>query len=134
MEKKRSVGINILGIFFLLCTVPGCGVTIIAAMSSGSPDLHIRLPLIIAPIVFLASGIGIVLLKKWARILAIIISSAVSLTMFFVAYQSLAILSSHPEWTASNVSFAISLLLGGLLFISIIYYLTRPTVKEQFRA
>ncbi len=126
-KKEKSDGIIILGVFRLLCSIPALLIAGLAAISSGGPDIHIRLPLILSPACFLISARGVLMLKNWARFFTIIICSIMSLVMFLLAVPSL------KERPFENLLFLIFSLTSGAVFASIIFYLTRPKVKEQFR-
>lgn len=136
MEKKRSVGLTVCGIFLLLCIIPASLTALIAAISGPPPetafDIVIRIPFIASPIFLLISAIGLFLLRNWGRLLSIIVSSIMALTMIFYAYKCVETLSSHPEWASSNIPLALVFFIAFLLFTIIIIYLTSSKIKEQF--
>ncbi len=132
MDKKRSAGVTVLAIFHFLCAV----ITVIPALFLGLPDnpygrgpaagLPLRIFLVINPLYFLVSGIGIMTLKNWARVLTAIVSPIESVMVFLMIIDVL-ILSK-----GQGVPVIIMYLPIAVLFASICYYLTRPKVKELF--
>ena len=129
MEKKRSKGIIILGVYLLLCTIPAVFAAIIGGMSVsrvGSPpevalDIILHILFITSPIAFLVAAVGLLELKNWARILTMILSPI----LMYITCFGVCILFNLPP-ILMLVTFAI-------LFVIIIYYLTRPKIKEQFK-
>lgn len=71
----------------------------------------------------LASGIGVLLLKNWARIGVIIISGLIGL------FSALALLLFFGD----NVFISFMFALLAVVCAAIFYYFTRPKVKECFK-
>ena len=117
MEKKRSKGVTFFGFY---CIINGLAFFVLPIMNHAYLDLIIEGPI---GLVIVLIGIGILKLVNWVRIVAIILSiitSVVSLiTTVIGAFQ--------------NPIVAIITLIPVVISLSIIYFLTRPKVKEQFR-
>lgn len=79
-------------------------------------------------IILLISGIGILFLKNWARLTAVIVSVYIMLNM---AYNILVLLS-YSEPISNLKGTVISFLTAYLAQIFIICFLMRPSVREQF--
>lgn len=107
-EKKRSIGVTILGWFFIISGI-------------------ITIRTIILPIIYIPLGIGILRLKETARIFAVVVQG------LQIVISTLAILIGL--WENVNILMWINalILVNGLLAGLILYYLTRPSVKQQFR-
>lgn len=119
MEKKRSVGVIIFGLLFIICTLPNI---LIRFIRLGS----ISLPYLITPLISVVTGIGILLLKEWGRKLALIsaiVVVVVSSAMFFI----------NPEIIFKNThNLLINIYL--LTYFGLVwYFFTRYKVKEQFK-
>lgn len=135
MEKKRSVGVTRLGICLLLCVIPGCFAATIGAISGSQAkgtlevavEIIMRILFISSPFLFLITGIGLLKLKNWARILTLFLSPALAYVGVGFTGIILTFLIPDKIWT---FIFSITVI---VTFLSIIYYLTRPEVKEQFR-
>jgi hypothetical protein len=107
MDKKRSVGIIIFSIVFILL-----GLLFLLAMPLFS-------------ILYIITGIGILTLKPFARYLAIATSilGVVINTIKLVGY-----------WNKGISSQIIIALVGTyLIHLGVIYFFNRPKVKEQFK-
>ena len=96
--------------------------------------------LVVIGISFAISAIGLLLYKKWARFVAIGIAAVSSFKLASVAMNNLAV----PEFPQDAPFFSRGVVILGAIisyfpfvciaiFVGIIYYLTRPKVKEQFR-
>ena len=122
MEKKRSVGVTIFGYLIIIS-----GILAIAWNWKNFPvfaDARLKNFLIICNTLLVSSliyGLGILMLKDWARKLALIVNIVV-----LVAYPSLLYI-----WKISGPTFAIVVSIG--FPIAILYFFTRPKVKEQFK-
>ena len=137
MEKKRSTGVTILAIFHFLCVIPAFIFALFLGGFSNNPYGHgptaglpVRIFLMVNPLYFLISGIGILALKKWARVLAAIMSPIESV-MLLLMIINVVVLAKGGVFIIVQI---IELYLPpAILFGSICYYLTRPKVKEQFK-
>jgi len=135
MEKKRSTGITILGVYLLLCAVPALFAAIIGGISGSqakSPpqillDIIMRILFISSPVLFGMAGVGLLNLKNWARLMTIFLSPILS--FIAVGISGIFLDAIIPP----NVVFKAIVLGTAVMCISIIYYLMRPQVKEQFR-
>ena len=116
MEKKRSVGVTIFGWYFILVNLIALLIIRLLRPEDFLNNLTERPIVIVRLIVYLIIGIGILKLKNWARIGTIVIG------IFYIIAAPVAIL------TANIVG--ILFLLSG---ISMLYFFTRPKVKEQFK-
>ena len=134
MEKKRfgvvDDGITAVAIVFLLPAVIAGLVAPLGFISSLGPNetvndrfVAIGIASIIA-IILAFSGIGLLLRKSWSRLVAIVTAIISLLGLSFLIVKSLS--NNDVEDTILPFMFI-------LAFISAIYYLTRPKIKEQFR-
>lgn len=137
---QRTKGLTFAGIFLLLMTflnlIPALNVAV-----SGAPDsdFHLIDSLILAawllnPVICLIATIGVLSLKRWGRWVSIIYLFAFGATLLWIAYQLLAELSDHPEWTTDNIMHACWYVVWCLLCLGVAAYLTRPSVKGQFQS
>ena len=111
MEKKRSVGIIILSIINMLM-----------ALYCVFNERWFFAP------IYIVAGIGILLLKPFARYLAIVFSGygIISLSVLFIY-----LLIKEPRaWL--ELTLVIPYILTVIYNSFIIYFLTRPKVKRQF--
>jgi hypothetical protein len=124
MHKRRSIGVTVLGVLFLVLAVMD-----IRKLSEFSPLGTIGLRIGIA--LDLICGIGILFLLEWSRKLVIysmllciifaLISYNYDIARLMKAVPSLLIVMAH------------FIIIFGLIFkVFIIYFFTRPGVKEQF--
>ena len=132
IERKRPIGILVLGSFFCFCSVFSFFLVFIALISgppANSTFLNDTLPriiFIISPILFISSTVGIFRLKAKSRILTLVLSVGIIL---FSIYGALDAFMASALDQFSIILFFIIL----TVFSSIIFYLTRPKVKEIFR-
>lgn len=128
MKKKRSIGITILGVCFLLCVIPGLMAAFIGVISGPTNpkgifrpilDIIIRILFILSPFMFFVTGMGVLKLKKWAWQLTIINVSILSVVCSVVIFSGGRV----------DVFPLVFVIIPSCL---IIYYLTRSKVKEQF--
>jgi len=111
MEKKRSVGVIIFSILYILV-----GLLFILMMPLFS-------------IFYLITGIGVFLLKAFARYLAI----TVSLFGIIISIISAVGLLQRNLQQTPALRIVIAVILTCLFHLSAIYFFTRPKVKEQFK-
>lgn len=129
MEKKRPKGIIIIGSYLLLCTIPAVVAAIIGGISSSEVkttpeialDVIMHILFITSPVALLVIAIGLLRLRNWARILTMIFFPIVMYITCFGVY----IIFGLPPIPTLVISVAI--------FVFVIYYLTRPIVKEYFK-
>jgi hypothetical protein len=144
MEKKMSVGVKVMGIIFLLIGIWGLLNLVIgirASLSSGIWFTHRFLSNIrmwILPIVqtlFLVLSFGIFKKIRWTPILAIMLASFHGLCyVYWLPYminaeRGLKILGACRALVIDASSFLFVICFQ----VFIIYFFTRPQVKEQFR-
>jgi hypothetical protein len=150
VEKKRSVGVTIFACFFII----GGILTIIGIVKPKNASLHIQrgMPSIIlgyiSAIFDLICGIYLLKLKSWARKLAIILGAAHLIPMLLFlkiagpinteVMKSTMVARGYTQMQQKQFdSFASTVLMivvaiGIIWNLSIIYFFTRPKVKEQF--
>lgn len=117
MEKKRSKAVTSFGFY---CIINGIAFFVLPIMKHTYLDLIIEGPI---GLVIVLIGIGVLKLMNWVRIVAIvlnIIASVISLIMTVIG-------------AFRNPIVAIITLIPAVIFLSIVYFLTCPKVKEQFR-
>ena len=126
MAGKRTIGIFLVAVFYMLAALGNFANIAISLLLysrgriSGIPYINISISFI-----FLCASIvtvvGVLILKEWGRVLAIIMSAInVLLTIAVIAL------------TAAKGGNLSSSALPIILSIAIISYLTRPRVKEIF--
>lgn len=136
MEKKKSVGVTILATCILFSIIPGLIAAFIGAISDpGHPknvfwvalDVIMRILFISSPVMFLVTGIGLLRLKNWARLTTIFYSPVLSYIV--VGFAPMHFIKYIPSniWP---IIFSVGLIMS-ILFI--LFFLTRPKVKEQFK-
>ena len=132
MEKKRSVGITIVGILFILNSLLSVGFifSLTASMNSVSAIVSIGWALIL----FL-TGIGILQLRSIARMtaIALIVIQAINATARTIIDLNFMIQELSSPKAATMAIGSLTLILGIGICIVIVYYLTRPKVKAQFK-
>ena len=92
---------------------------------NGIIDIVMRILFTASPLLFLLSTIGILALQSWARVLVLVMSLGILL---------LSIYGTVDAYIASAIDlFSIIMSLFILIVcLSVIFFLTRPKVKEQF--
>lgn len=131
MEEKRTVGIKIVAIL----------ITIISAFYSFMhlPNWKLNLTrftfkiditffgliYLIALIILTFAGVGLFFLKKWARITAIFAAFLLSVNILFV-------ISCFLKGITLGVLVAVGFS-ADIMAPFVLYYLSRPKVKEQFK-
>lgn len=110
----------------------------VAIISGRSPETraHDELLLyafIVAPFLFLISGIGLLRFKNWARLWSICFLPIIGTSFMYNVYQAFAEVSIHPEWAFSTILMSLILLSVSLTYFWIAFYLTRPHVKSLFK-
>lgn len=149
--KKRSIGVIIIGVICILYSIGIIALRlqryIIAIKNAPKPQLILFLLLmILLDIGFLIGGVGILRLKIWARKLVLWITSLeipISVMGGMGIAKGVKILanSGHPAYqklkdislSDLTIVFLLSSALPLIIFyLVIIYFLTRPKVKEQF--
>ena len=127
--KKRSKGVTFFGIAFLLIGIISMYVSIFGVLFVWKNQVF-AVPAIVCSAVFITAGIGILLLKQWARYLAII--SALILTLLTIT-RFIKCLLVKPEILHAeklcNEFFVLGIIANGV----ILSFFTRPKVKEQFK-
>ena len=123
MEKKKPIGVTVFGIILLLSSVP----FLFALLLTGPRAGVFFIPLIAIPLICIITGVGLLKLKNWARMMTIFISPILSFIFFTVPSEFL-----HDKLPPA-IAWSIVILEAGVISIGIIYYLTRPKVKEMFK-
>jgi len=135
MEKKRSKGITILGICLLLCAVPALFAALIGMVSQSYAkgvtevviDIIMRILFISSPLTFISAGVGMLNLKNWARIMVMFIFPIPSFIAISISGSFLNVIMPP------DIVSLMTLLGTAVMSLAIIFYLTRPKVKEQFK-
>ncbi|MBL7068813.1 MAG: hypothetical protein ISS34_03040 [Candidatus Omnitrophica bacterium] len=138
MDKKRSAGVLVAGItviafssfnFFIILR------NFLLPALSGVKDERFTVGLMgaiigsLLNILLVVSGINIMTLKQWSRKLAIAVLaiSCFHLSIVSYAFFDMLLRGNHfSPWALLKV-------VEFLVYIAIIFYLTRPKVKEQFK-
>jgi len=114
-NKRRSIGVTLFSVWIVI---------------QGISALEIRYTIgIFAYVIFgffLAMAVGLIRLQNWARIAVLITYGLMNVWLAVNAFATF----GQPEW---NKNFAT--LCAALVYLGVIYFfLTRPKVKEQFKA
>jgi len=124
MDKKRSIGLTILGILIIAESIYGLynigrGLFLIRLF-----NLRIAVT-IIAALSYIICGFGVLRLYSWARITGIIISYYYIVATFIpvVVFQ---MFKQIPNILMPSI-------IRWIWYCFVIFYLTRPKVKEQFK-
>ena len=131
MEKKKSLGVTVLGLFLILLSALSLIVlTLFPPMSKNPPLLTFYV--IWAVGVFIA-GIGIIRLKEWARKLALTFFTIKTIQLVASSIKDINILIKKSSSFGVIIVGIVLSVVFVIVLIGIIIYLTRPKVKEQFR-
>ena len=134
MDKKRSIGVTGLSVYLLLCAVPALFAAIIGGISGSQAkgalavalDIIMRIFFISSPVLFIMAGMGLSKLKNWARLMTMFLSPLLS----FIA---IGISGIFLDMIMPPKIVSLTIPVGTVIMsIGIIFYLTRPKVKEQF--
>ena len=112
MEKKRSVGLIVLSVFYILI-----GITTLFFVPLFS-------------ILFIIIGIGLLALKNSIRCLAIISHIILAIAMPILRFAGL---SGFSRQETMGITIISATIISILVHCGIIFYLTRPKVKAQFK-
>lgn len=127
MEQQKSTGIKNLGSFLTVCSTLGIFAGFLIAMSGGELSFintFMRGFFILTPLSYLIGSIGLRRLKNWARLLTIINALILSVVYSVVVFSGLHGVEVFP------LVFWLIITIPSCL---VIYYLTRPQIKEQFK-
>ena len=131
MEKKRSIGITLFAIYFILNGIIAIPGTIVGSFLRSSMNVKSNLILdiilaILCTIIFIACGIGLLKRKEWGRKLALIYPFIRAIFILLSIPEIKKIIQSMetPIWF-----FSYKLVIP----IIILLYFTRSKVKEQFK-
>ena len=126
MEKGRSIWLTLAGILFIAWPLFYFVRVILISLNLTGNIFFSLLPDIPNPafffqkLLFIICGAGILMLKKWARILALLIS------LFGIVIWIIAIVFKSPVPMASKMAHLIFYVLLG-------YFFSLPKIKEQFK-
>ena len=130
MEKRRSIGVMIFGILLLLFAVFPIGVLIRAlinpvyAVRPGAVAMYFAMAVMLAIL-----SLGILKFKNWARVVCICMAWIWGISVIAVGFTLGPDLSSEPtDFVILGVLFYALCVFGPVIF-----FLTRPKVKEQFK-
>lgn len=137
MEKKRSVGVTLLAICFILVGVISIPGAYLSYWIMGLEDVEtgyvtFRMTLAFLNIILsFCCGIGILILREWAR----------KLTLFYVFFGFISYLTSMPaqikilkSFGAHSIMYLLPFLILVLaIYVAILFFFTRPKVKDQFK-
>ena len=131
MEKKRSIGITLFSIYFIIISVGS--LILIQLKPSWFISLH-RYYYVICDIALLILTVYILQLKEWARRGVIYFQILnVVLNLIFIVQQGM-LPEKYPVATGLRVLVFISPIIAlGVGAFVIIYFFTRPKIKEQFK-
>ncbi|MFC1590258.1 hypothetical protein ACFL42_02050 [Candidatus Omnitrophota bacterium] len=134
--KKRSIGVTIFGVLLVLAAVFIVINSTLTFLTLLEGEFYIEdiiaedfivVPIEIAALVILA--VGIFKLKNWARIICLSLAWVGGLSFLFMGLSFGVALSSEPD----NVVMSKVILSAAAILGPVIFFLTRPEVKDQFR-
>ncbi|MFC1808470.1 hypothetical protein ACFL0T_08935 [Candidatus Omnitrophota bacterium] len=134
MEKKRSIGVTVLSFYLLLCAIPALFAAFIGGISGSHAqgvvevalDRIMRILFISSPVLFVMAGIGLSKLKNWARLMTMFLSPILSFIAIGMSGIFLDVIMP-PKIVSLMIPVGTV-----IMSIGIIFYLTRPNVKQQF--
>jgi len=146
MKKKRLIGITMIAMLFIICGAPLLAISVIVlpAVMISNPGTGGSVFNSAAGFYFvyfsistslLLSGFGLMTLERWGRSIAIAVLAILSLGALSIAIDAAIfnhIFTNYNHTLTEYRIFASLALTGGIFFLSLIYYLNRPKVKEQF--
>ncbi len=136
MAKKRSVGVTVFGIVAIIISVLHvlpCILILTTTYQIRLGDIILVISIALIGFAFGFSGIFLLRLKNWARILFMF--QMVYLAVILIAFRPFCFLmwlmkSGIEDCLKSLFAWLVCLVLPCSIFI---YFFTRPKVKEQFR-
>lgn len=136
-KNKRTIEVTVLGIFTLTISILGLAILfLLPQISLPQPPLsfseqYIReIPFFIFFVLLFTGGIGIISLKKWGRILVIILSTIWLARILFYLYRFIkGTFCSEPLIFVIIYVFVFPIIFAILAIV----FLTRSKVKKQFR-
>ena len=131
MDNKKPASIKVLGNIFIITGILGF-VSILWV-----PDVLKTTPLQILwfawGLLFIVTGIGILNLKNWARILALVLVTIKAIQVFIGSINDTIILIKiYPESGTKYLGVSISIIVF-VIGCGLIYYLLSPKLKEKFK-
>ena len=132
MAKKRSIGLTIVGVYCILSGLAGFVLALFLMLKKPLFFVYFVYTMLYGLVVSF-TGIGILRLKSWARIMALVL---IAIQCIQGSVRSIRDINKMREYGAPNFAINMSLFMLVIIVgigISIIYYLTRPSVKEQFK-
>ena len=127
MDKKRSPGVTLCGVLFIIWPLFYLVRVFLSSLRltqftffSFLPDIQNPV-FFIQKILFIACGIGILRLKKWARILALCIS-----LFGIVVWLLITIIFRSPLPLANKIVHIV-------IYVFLGWFFSLPKVKEQFK-
>ena len=131
--------ITCLGIFFLLWIVPSCFLVLAVLLDAGFGhnliDAAISVFFLLSPVLSLVIGIGLLKRKEWGRFSAVLMSLIMAIIPSGILLREY---YSHPQNSLRQIrpmSFIEEWLIPVsvvLLFSSVAFFLSRPSIKRQF--
>ncbi len=128
MEKKRSQGVTIFAWLVIIGSI--LNLVLNSAASDVNTQISVYFYYLVSPISIII-GIYLLKLKDWARIGIIAVSIMVGVeTIVTTPYCLNKLQSTYPR---TGLPFIMAVLISLGFNCGLIYYFTRPTVKEQFK-
>lgn len=134
MEKKRSVSLSILGILFILNGLGGFKtIFLYPAIVKNLVFLTYGVFYTVAVII---TGVGILLLRRWARIMALFFVAIKTIQLIAGIITDIPMIKKSAEFASVHPPISSLIIATIIIFIvgcGVMYYLTRPKIKEQFK-
>ena len=124
MGKQRLIGIIVLSTVLFLSSV---------AILIGPVLLTGFVFLVAFILIYIITGIGLLRRRNWARFMTMLVSPIVSYPIALFTFLPIKELFTELPTELSPADILIVNLVTAAITIGIIYYLTRPKVKEQFK-
>ncbi|MFC1674604.1 hypothetical protein ACFL1K_01725 [Candidatus Omnitrophota bacterium] len=122
MMKKRSIVLTAIGLLLIIVPISNVFIHFVCYQKIAQPVFVTILLFCISVL----SGAGVLLLKEWGRKLAVILSVFGVIVGLGAAFVIPGMVLGHPLGLIITLS-------GTVYFGLILYYLTRPQVKIQFK-
>lgn len=129
-EKQKSIGLKVFGLCGIIISITSLGILIFMNIKYKTlfTTIH-NIGFSFYILVVFISSVGIILLKAWARILWIIISS-IKIIESLIKSINYAI-NALPQMKSLHF---LGQFINIIIFSLIIYFLSKKSIKSQFRA
>jgi len=129
MEKKRSKGVTILAVFFML----GGSFGVIGLFGAKTINPIATIIILVWLATAFSVGIGLLLLKQAARLAAMILITIQAIAGITRDVNDTIVMAQNMPLMSAIIIGAAGVVLSLGIAFAVIFFLTRPKVKEQFK-